>query len=193
MNAKIYKDGNRVIVSFECLEDAEDVLDRIVRVLSQTVEPVTMETIPDLEPPIESEEPRDTPVLEESSNEAKEPEIEDFDGVFAGLTPLEIMKTPKCEGFYFLCAAIRNEKVPPRYIDEVKNTLVDFIVRKGVLNPPYGNVTRMQNYCKMAQNMLGKDEIPDYAYNCDDEQWLNTTCRTTCEVIQEFCEKYLYH
>ena len=191
MNAKIYKDGNRIIVSFEGIEDAENILDRIVRLLSEKVNNVTTEVVPDLEPPMECEENFNDYVNDESV-EVKEPEIEDFEGNFAGQTPQEILKAPKCEGFYFLCTAIRNKKIPPHYTDEVKKMLADFIEKKGVLKPPYGDVKRMQNYCKMAQNMLGENEIPDYAYTCDDEQWLNATCRTTCEVIQEFCNKYLW-
>ena len=190
MNAKIYKDGNRIIVSFENVDDSEEVLQRIVRVLSNDEEKVIPDIIPDLEQPEVKEENFEDLFANSSVEDDNEIVIEDFEGMYAGKTPREIMKTPKCEGFYFLCTALRTNKIPSCYINEVKELLDNFIKTKNVLHPPFGNIERMKDYCKMAQNMLGKEEIPDYAYESDDEQWLNTTCRTTCEVLSEFYAKY---
>lgn len=182
MNAKIFKDGERVIISFEGLEDAEAFLQKVVEIASGTIKTeVPVVDIPDLEPPPENNE----------ELFAEEMEIEtpsDFGEPFTGKTPDEIIVAPMFEGFYYLCRAIKTGTVPSHYIEETRTLVIDFFANKKVLVPPFGNIERMKKYLKMAQNILGADVIPDDAYQLEDQEWLETACETALAKLQEFVE-----
>lgn len=215
MNAKVYKDGNRVIISFEGFqqhEEAEEFLKRVMEIVSDPV-PLSPEMVSDLDPIVddpdfEAENMEQITLLDSSSGvaeekveelfasedentEVKESEIADFPEPFAGKTIKEIMNAPQFEGFYFLCERIRFAEVPACYKAEVAKELLNFIETRQVLNPPFGNVARMKAYCKMGQRVLGKTIVKDECFNSDDPDYLDLSCQHVLEFVQAFCEDRL--
>lgn len=215
MNAKVYKDGNRVIISFEGFQqqnEAEEFLKRVMEIVSGPV-PFAPEMVSDLDPIVDdpdyqAEEMEQITLLDHSSgvaeevveelfasesesNEMKEPEITDFPEPFAGKTVKEIVSTPKFEGFYFLCERVLFAEVPERYRVEVAKALLDTISASKILEPPYGNVERMKRYCQMGQKMLGKTRIPDDCFASNDADVLDLASQRVCELIQAFCDDRL--
>ena len=193
MNAKVYQDGKRLIVSFEDLENAEEFLQRVVDIVSGPV-PLTPEMVSDLDPIV-----TEADSVVDVSEEVKEPccldtsnSVQDFSEPFAGNTPTQILSAPNFEGFYFLCRAVRFGEVPAVYKEEVAKLLIGFMDQYKILQPPYGNVERMKRYCQMAQKMLGNHAVPDDAFTSDDAEWLDGSCQTVYEFLESFYSQRLH-
>lgn len=149
INAKVFVDGDRVILSFEGMEDATAFLEDVLKLASGTLgENVTCEEVPNLDNP------------PETPPEVLEPEVEDFEEPYTGKTPEEIFKTPKFEGFYFLCDAIVRHKVPEQFKDECKKLVVEQL-EKITAKTPYEDPNRMVGYLTMAQRIFGNAIVPD--------------------------------
>ena len=155
VNAKVFVDGDRVIISFEGMEDTKAFLHDVLKLASGTLgENVVHEEVPNLEAP------------PEAAPEILEPEVEDFDAPYAGKTPEEIMKVPKYEGFYFLCDAIVQCKVPAQFKDECK-TLVVSQLEKIIAKTPYDEPSRIAGYLTMTQRIFGSTVIPNEYLTCE--------------------------
>lgn len=168
MNAKVIKDGDRVIITFTGIEDPEYFLQKVVELASTcTEEEIITQEVLGLTPPaemefvesydttkIETEEVIENDEHEETPNDDVISEsLDDFDEPYAGKTPREILASPQFEGFYYLC----NANIPQRYKEECDLLLYEFAKRKNFFPPPYGDTERMIRYLKVAEKILGND------------------------------------
>lgn len=174
MNAKILLDGDRVIISFEGMEDASAFLHDVLKLASGTLgEDAVYEEVPNLEAP------------PEAPLEVSEP-IEDFEEPYTGKTPEEIIKVPNHEGFYFLCNAITRYKVPARFKDEC-NKLVVNRLEAIIAKTPYEEPQRMLGYLKMAQRIFGSTIILDEYFTYEGDI-LKECCSKAEGLLKGFCD-----
>ena len=178
MKARIIKDGDRVIVTFTEIDNPEDFLEKVAKVIcGYTEEKITPEEVKGL-----------VPVTEEKEESCVAPE--DFEAPYAGKTPQEIIAIPKFEGFYFLCRT----KIPEKYQEETRQLLHDLAVKKELFTPPYKNVDRMKRYLLMSEKILGPSIAASEIVNAvnngpmdeDKKKALVTSCKTACEMLKIF-------
>lgn len=165
MKAKVFKDGERIIISFEGIKDVEAFLQKVVEIASTPETTVVPEEVPHLEHP----------------EEIKEPELIDFEAPFTGKTLDEIINTENFEGYYFLCRT----KIPPQYKEECSRILVNFFNSKKILYPPK-TPDRMKKYLAMARKILGGIVIPEEALNIEEVGMLVTACEYASEKLTDF-------
>lgn len=185
MKAKVLKDGDRIVVSFSGIKDAEHFLESIVKMLSEELnQSVAPKAVQDIEPL-----PNDDLDVDKEVEEPENIDVADFDAPYTGKTPADIMAEPQHKGFYFLCNAVNNGRIPSASREECRKILAEYIDGKGILKPPYGNTDRMKKYIIMAQKMLGEDVVSNVAYEYDDAEYLTAACDTTLDYLKEFRSK----
>lgn len=175
----------------EISEEVIDTVDETVVIPTETAEMVEV-----TETPVEkvvSEETVETLEKENCSEnpvkEVKKP-VEDFEAPYTGMTPEQIFKTPKHEGFYFLCRC----KVPERYKEERRKVLFDYAQSKKFFVPPYGNIIRMKGYLNMANRILDLKDIELIKMAANDkttsEEDIRNGLETVCKQLHKELEKF---
>ncbi len=156
-----------------------------------------IETSKEVEIPKETVEvlKEDTIVSEEMENsesqveEAKKP-VEDFAAPYTGMTPEQIFKAPKYEGFYFLCRA----EIPERYKEVRREILYNYAKSRDFFVPPYGNAIRMKGYLNMANRILDLKDIELIKKAANDktlsEKDLISGLETACRQLHKELEKF---
>lgn len=172
MKAKVIQDGNRVIVTFTGIENPEEFVERVAKIVSTSSE---NEVVPQQVIGL-------VPAVDEENEESYEEEKTDFDAPYTGKDPEEIIKMPQFEGFYFLCRT----EIPEQYKEKVNSLLYEFAEKRKFFPPPYGNVERMKKYLEMAEKILSLNFLENASEEKADE--LDIKCESAFEKIQKFFE-----